>query len=133
MLDDSVDDEFIAAAYFRYMWDDKLDVTDKQWHDMLEESYDKTRNVRKVVNTYKYVFNDLYDEMGVEAMDVENDEMMSMFYSYLKEHHTNGKIGGKLGKEVTIDGVTYKTKKEAAEKLGTSRSQIDRMLKRQAQ
>ena len=137
MLDDSVDDEFIAAAYFRYMWDDKLDVTDKQWHDMLEESYDKTRNVRKVVNTYKYVFNDLYDEMGVEAMDVENDEMMSMFYSYLKEHHTKGKAGGKIGgktggkagKEITIDGVTYKTKKEAAEALGISRQMLDRRLK----
>ena len=75
------------------------------------------------------MFNDLYDDMGVETMDVENDDMMSMFYSYLKEHHTKGKIGGKAGKEITIDGVTYKTKKEAAEALGISRQMLDRRLK----
>ena len=61
-------------------------------------------------------------------MDVENDKMMSMFYWHFKEKHTRGKAG----KEITIDGVTYKTKKEAAEALGTSRSQIDRILKKQA-
>ena len=86
---------------------------------------------------YKQVFEDLYAESGVEPLDVENDKMMSMFYWHLKEKHTRwksggkigGKIGGKSGKEISIDGVTYKTKKEAADALGISRQMLDRRLK----
>ena len=133
MLDDTVDDEFVAASYFRSRLGSELELSTNEWQALLEEAYEQTKSIRKTVMCYKQVFEDLYAEGAVEPLDVENDKMMSMFYWHLKEKHTRGKIGGKAGKEITIDGVTYKTKKEAAEALGTSRSQIDRMLKKQAQ
>ena len=40
--------------------------------------------------------------------------------------HNRGKIGGKSGKQCTIDGVTYNTKQEAYKKLG--RRYVDRYL-----
>ena len=133
MLDDTVDDEFVAAAYFRSRLGSELELSTKEWQSLLEEAYEKTKSIRKTVMCYKQVFEDLYAESGVEPLDVENDKMMSMFYWHLKEKHTRGKIGGKivgkLGKEVTINGVTYKTKKEAADALGISRQMLDRRLK----
>ena len=133
MLDEAADDELIAAAYMRSRLGSELDMTTKEWQSLLEEAYDKTKSIRKTVMCYKQVFEDLYAESGVEPLDVENDKMMSMFYWHLKEKHTRwksgGKIGGKAGKEIMIDGVTYKTKKEAAEALGISRQMLDRRLK----
>ena len=51
---------------------------------------------------------------------------MDKTYTHLYNGHNRGKIGGKSGKQCTIDGVTYNTKQEAYKKLG--RRYVDRYL-----
>lgn len=125
MLNDKWDDIQIASVYMRTIWNDNMFEND--WKILVEETYQKLSNIRKVVKDNKSVFVDLENTYPSETIKFENDELMGKIYSYLKDKHTRGTGKGRT-KSVKVKGKSFKSVKEAAEYFKVNRKTVRNWL-----
>jgi len=121
MENEEWDDIKLTAAYIRSIYNEKM--TTKDWKILSDEAYLKIHNFRKVYNDYIDIIESFsYDN---ESLNIELDDKTKEIYTYIYNQHINGK----KGKKIVINGVSYNTIKEAAEKLNVSRPTIYKMIK----
>ena len=127
MQNNNWDDFKITAALVRSMYNDVNKVC---WEEISDEMYGKVCNVRKTLNYAKYVEDIIKVKFeNPNKVNIENDDITAMIYTYLVNNHTKGKKSGKKGKQIIIKGVTYNTVSDAAEALGVSRKTIYKWMK----
>jgi hypothetical protein len=120
------DDIKLTTTFIRSIYNDKMKEQD--WKILSDEAYLKIHNLRKVFNDYTYTIESLsYDN---ENLNIPLDDKTKEIYTYILKEHTKGKKS-KNTKSVTIDGVTYSSITDAAQKLGISRQAIHKRLKNQ--
>lgn len=118
MENEEWDDIKLTTAFIRSIYSDVM--KNRDWQKLSDEAYLKIRNLRKVFNTYKPIIESFsYDNENLN-LDIPLDDKTKEIYKYLCDNHTSGK----KGRSIIINGITYNTIKEAAEKLNCSRKYI---------
>lgn len=107
LLNPELSVEKATGIYMRYIWSDKID-----WKSASDEVYEHMNRLKKIVSEYHEFFEANSD---VSKLNIENDEITSMVYTYVI-----GKHSGKKSNGVVINGVKYDSQREAAQKLGKS-------------
>lgn len=120
------DDNRLAASFIRSIYNDKMKKCD--WQILADEVYIKIKNIKKIYDMFITDEDKKKLEECCDYFNVPCDDITMMIYEYLVNKHSRGKISGKKGKPIVIDGVTYNTVSDAAKALNTSRSQIYRMI-----
>ena len=111
----------LTTAFIRSIYNDKMKEQD--WKILSDETYLKIHNLRKVFNDYIYTIESLsYDN---ENLNIPLDDKTKEIYTYILKEHTSGKKS-KNTKSVTIDGVTYSSITDAAQKLNKNKMWIIR-------
>ena len=109
----------IAALYVRTIYKEGMN-----WRSISDEAYARISKLKKVVDTYR----DIFDSLGKPYdFKVINDEKTKEIYTYLVNKHTRGSNK----KSVTLDGITYTDIDDAVKKTGLSKRTIYRRLKAQ--
>lgn len=108
-----------AALYVRTIYKEGMN-----WRSIADEAYVRIFKLKKVVDTYR----DIFDSLGKPYdFKVINDEKTKEIYTYLVNKHTRGSNK----KSVTLDGITYADIDDAVKKTGLSKRTIYRRLKAQ--
>ena len=124
MQNNNWDDFKITAALVRSMYNDVNKVC---WKEISDEMYGKVCNVRKTLNYAKYVEDIIKVEFeNPNKLNIENDDITAMIYTYLVNNHTKSK---NRCKKIEFEGKVYNSIKEAEEITGKSRSTIKRHMK----
>ena len=124
MQNNNWDDFKITAALVRSMYNDVNKVC---WEEISDEMYVKVCNVRKTLNYAKYVEDIIKVEFeNPNKLNIENDDITAMIYTYLVNNHTKSK---NRCKKIEFEGKVYNSIKEAEEITGKSRSTIKRHMK----
>ena len=109
----------IAALYVRTIYKEGMN-----WRSIADEAYARISKLKKVVDTYR----DIFDSLGKPYdFKVINDEKTKEIYTYLVNKHTRGSNK----KSVTLDGITYTDIDDVVKKTGLSKRTIYRRLKAQ--
>ena len=118
MMDDKWSDIQIAAVYTRSICNDTMSFDDII--NLAEESLTKIKRIRKVVEFYSDIFNNIGE---AEPFDVIHDTLTDKIYTHLYNGHNRGKIGGKIGKKVKDleTGIIYDTIVDYTNNLGKER------------
>ena len=120
MESDKWDDVKIATAFMKSVYHEKM--MEKDWKILADEVYSRIHNFRQVFDDYTDIIENLpYDN---DNLNIELDDITRKIYTYISNKHINHKIG----KKIVINGVTYNTIKDAAEKLHVSRPTIYKMI-----
>ena len=120
MESDKWDDVKIATAFMKSVYNEKM--MEKDWKILADEVYSRIHNFRQVFNDYTDIIESLpYDN---DNLNIELDDITRKIYTYISNKHINKK----RGKQVTIQGITYSSITDAANKLHTSRTQIQRLV-----
>lgn len=120
MLNDAWDEKKVTALYIRSIYNDTID-----WKIAADEAYDKINRLKGIVKTYRDIFENLSKP---EKLNIPNDDITTMIYTYVFNKHTQGKT--KKQKPVVINGITYNSAKEAAEKLNLNIRTVYRMCQK---
>lgn len=124
MQNNNWDDFKITAALVRSMYNDVNKVC---WEEISDEMYGKVCNVRKTLNYAKYVEDIIKVKFeNPNKLNIENDDITAMIYTYLVNNHTKSK---NRCKKIEFEGKVYNSIKEAEEITGKSRSTIKRHMK----
>lgn len=99
-----------------------------EWNDytnLCDEAYKEIHRLRGIFEMFK----DMFIDKEVNKLDIANDDITKMTYSYLlKKHSSNrsisGRKGGSKGKKISVDGEEYDSMSAAAEALGISRKTL---------
>lgn len=118
MLLESYDVMKLTALYTRSIYNNTID-----WKIACDESYEKINKLKKVVEYYSEVFEELSTP---DSLSIPNDDTTKMLYTYIVKQHTRGKSSKRTGKAVIINGIQYNSAKEAAEKLNKSLAWISK-------
>lgn len=119
MENEDWDDIKLTAAFIRSIYNDKM--TTKDWRILSDEAYLKIHGFRKVFNDYTDIIEGFsYDN---ENLNIELDDITREIYTYIYNQHTKGK---KNAKSVIINGVTYSSVTDAAQKLNKNKMWIIR-------
>lgn len=109
----------IAALYVRTIYKEGMN-----WRSIADEAYARISKLKKVVDTYR----DIFDSLGKPYdFKVIIDEKTKDIYTYLVNKHTRGSNK----KSVTLDGITYTDIDDVVKKTGLSKRTIYRRLKAQ--
>ena len=109
----------IAALYVRTIYKEGMN-----WRSIADEAYARISKLKKVVDTYR----DIFDSLGKPYdFKVIIDEKTKDIYTYLVNKHTRGSNK----KSVTLDGITYADIDDVVKKTGLSKRTIYRRLKAQ--
>lgn len=121
MEDNNWDDIKLTAAFIRSVYNNKM--SRKDWQALSDEAYYKIHNFRSVYDNYTDIIQSLsYDN---ESLNIPLDDVTQEIYNYVNAQHTKGKKS-KNTKSITINGVTYSSITEAAEKLNKNKMWIIR-------
>jgi hypothetical protein len=119
---DNWDDIKLATVYMRNVYNNSNPLSEKSLFDLADETYGKIKNLHSMFDMYKDIILNLQTD---DDFNVENDEITQKIYNYLHgKHNMKNRC-----KEVVINGIKYKSIKEASEKLGISRQSIYKKLK----
>ena len=127
LLMDDFDIEKMSAGYVAKIY--KEEMTQSDVRAIADETYNKIKYLKTIIDEYKDFF---IDELShdVEKLDYKMNNITEKVYTYLHNKHNRGKIGGKKSKKnntksITINGITYKSKKEAMDKLKIGRKKLE--------
>ena len=112
-----------AARYTRSIYNERID-----WKIASKEVYGNLKRLSGIVYDYLDVF--MFQPKMTDKMDIPDDEITQMIEEYLKQTYIRNK---KKGGPVVVDGIRYKSIKEAMNKTGLSRSTIWRKMNQSAQ
>lgn len=121
----------------RYVGVDELEFKNsvdnmKLYASMLSNPIDRKKfisNMKRVIEIRKkYADKIKFNNDILDFTDIVFDVIQFEYESQMKEIEC-GRLGGKKGKQIEINGVTYNTVKEAAEKLNVSRPTIYKMMR----
>ena len=126
MLKEDWDDIQIASVYMRTIWNE--DMTDNDWKSLAEESYQKLKNIRKVVVVNKSVFKKLEENNPSDTIKFKNDELMGKIYGYLESKHSRGSGKGRT-RTIIVKGQEFNSVQDAAKYFNVDRKTIQRWIK----
>lgn len=112
-----------AARYTRSLYNETID-----WKTAAKEVYGNLKRLAGIVYDYLDVF--MFQPKVEDKMVIPDDEITQMIEEFLRKTYSRKK---KKGGPVVVDGVRYKSIKEAMYKTGFSRSTIWRKMKQSAQ
>ena len=123
MVMGNMDDCMITAAYMRTKFKEGIEWND--YTNLCDEAY---REIHRLRGTFE-LFKDMFIDKKVNKLDIANDDITKMTYSYLLKKHSshrsvNGRKGGSKGKKISVDGKEYDSVSAAAEALGISRKTL---------
>lgn len=123
MVMGNMDDCMITAAYMRTKYKEGIEWND--YTNLCDEAY---KEIHRLRGTFE-MFKDMFIDKKVNKLDIANDDITKMTYSYLlKKHSSNrsisGRKGGSKGKKISVEGVEYDSVSAAAEALGISRKTL---------
>lgn len=113
-LNSQIDEAQATAAYVRYVWNDKLD-----WKKAADETYGRMGELKDIVTNHSGCFADMAGR--AEPLSLSPDPTMQMIYEYVVKRFRK-----KSGKGITVNGVRYDSERDAAARLGKSKSWVHR-------
>lgn len=126
MLNPDWDNKQLAAVFMRTKYNDTM--TEDDWKNLLEETYQDITSIRKIVCDNANIFEKLYEEEPGENIKFDNDEILGRFISYLNFKHSIGKKS-KNTKKCVVKGIEFDSQKDAMEYFKVTKQTIIRWLK----
>ena len=99
-----------------------------EWNDYTNLCDEAYKEIHRLRGTFE-MFKDMFIGKKVNILDIANDDITKMTYSYLLKKHPFDKKekcrkGGSKGKKISVGGEEYDSMSAAAEALGISRKTL---------